>query len=42
MQPEIHNGYSQKNGGVGTVIAKTIEVAMLKAQAKSSTKNLKG
>ena len=41
-QPEIHIGYSKKNGGVGTVAANITEVAILKAQANNSTPNLKG
>jgi hypothetical protein len=42
MHPEIHMGYSKKNGGMGTVAAKITLVAMLKAQANNSTQNLKG
>lgn len=42
MQPEIHIGYSNKNGGVGTVAANITDVAMLSAQATTSTQNLTG
>ena len=42
QQPVIHMGYSNKKGGVGTVAANITLVAMLSAQATTSTQNLKG